>query len=49
MTGHGFKGALINGHTGGRFLDDPAFWPIFERAEALGVPFTCTRPIPPRR
>jgi uncharacterized protein len=38
VTGHGFKGALINGHTGGRFLDDPAFWPIFERAEALGVP-----------
>lgn len=38
VTGLGFKGALINGHTGGRFLDDPVFWPIFERAEALGVP-----------
>ena len=38
VTGLGFKGALINGHTGGRFLDDRAFWPIFERAEALGVP-----------
>ena len=35
VTGLGFKGALINGHTGGRFLDDPVFWPIFERAEAL--------------
>jgi hypothetical protein len=33
-----FKGAMINGHTGGRFLDDRAYWPIFERAEALGVP-----------
>jgi predicted TIM-barrel fold metal-dependent hydrolase len=38
VTGYGFKGALINGHTGGRFLDDEKFWPIFERAEALGVP-----------
>jgi uncharacterized protein len=38
VTGLGFKGAMINGHTGGRFLDDPAFWPVFERAEALGVP-----------
>jgi uncharacterized protein len=38
VTGHGFKGAMINGHTDGRFLDDERFWPIFERAEALGVP-----------
>ncbi|MBS1895316.1 MAG: amidohydrolase [Actinobacteria bacterium] len=35
---HGFKGALINGQTQGRFLDDRAFWPIFERAQRLGVP-----------
>src|SRR6266699_4690064 len=34
----GLKGALINGRTGGRFLDDRSFWPIFERAERLGVP-----------
>jgi hypothetical protein len=33
----GFKGALINGHTRGRFLDDQEFWPVFERAEALDV------------
>lgn len=38
VTGYGFKGALIHGHTGGRFLDDEKFWPIFERAEALNVP-----------
>ena len=38
VTGHGFKGAMINGHTDGRFLDDEKFWPVFERAEALGVP-----------
>jgi predicted TIM-barrel fold metal-dependent hydrolase len=35
---HGFKGALINGHTRGRYLDDEFFWPILERAEALSVP-----------
>ncbi len=34
----GLKGASINSHTRGEYLDDPKFWPIFERAEALGVP-----------
>lgn len=34
---HGFKGALINGHTRGRYLDDKFFRPILERAEALQV------------
>jgi predicted TIM-barrel fold metal-dependent hydrolase len=34
----GFKGALINGHTRGRYLDDKFFWPILERAEALNAP-----------
>lgn len=35
---YGFKGAMINGHIRGRYLDDPFFWPILERAEALQVP-----------
>jgi predicted TIM-barrel fold metal-dependent hydrolase len=35
---YGFKGAMINSHTRGRFLDDEYFWPIFERAVALDVP-----------
>jgi predicted TIM-barrel fold metal-dependent hydrolase len=35
---HGFVGAMIHGHTAGRFLDDKQFWPIFARAETLGVP-----------
>jgi predicted TIM-barrel fold metal-dependent hydrolase len=38
VAGLGFKGAVINGHTQGRFLDDKMFWGMFECAEALGVP-----------
>ena len=34
----GFKGAMINGHTNGEFLDDKKFWPIFEAAQAMDVP-----------
>jgi predicted TIM-barrel fold metal-dependent hydrolase len=34
----GFKGAMIHGLTNGKFLDEPEFWPIFERAEALDAP-----------
>jgi 2,3-dihydroxybenzoate decarboxylase len=32
-----FVGAMINGHTNGCYLDDPAFLPFWERAEALGT------------
>jgi 5-carboxyvanillate decarboxylase len=34
----GLKGAIINSHTRGEYLDDSKFWPIFEAAEALNVP-----------
>ena len=34
----GLKGAIVNSHTHGEYLDDPKFWPIFEAAEALGAP-----------
>lgn len=34
----GFKGAMIHGVTQGRFLDNASFYPLLERAEALGVP-----------
>jgi 5-carboxyvanillate decarboxylase len=34
----GLKGAIINSHTHGEYLDDPKFWSIFEAAEALDVP-----------
>src|SRR5579871_2830781 len=44
----GFKGAMINGHTRGRYLDDPFFWPILERAEALKVPIYLHPTMPPQ-
>jgi 2,3-dihydroxybenzoate decarboxylase len=34
----GLKGAIVNSHTHGEYLDDPKFWTIFEAAEALNVP-----------
>ena len=38
VTRLGFRGALINGLTHDRFIDEEEFWPILERAEALDVP-----------
>ncbi len=43
----GFHGALINGLTDGRFLDDPSFAPILARAETLGLPLYLHPNIPP--
>ncbi|MBI2736942.1 MAG: amidohydrolase [Rhodospirillales bacterium] len=34
----GFKGAMVHGPTGGRFLDHRDFWPILECAQGLDVP-----------
>ncbi len=45
---NGFKGALINGHVRGRYLDDKFFWPIFERAVALDVPLYLHPTQPPQ-
>ncbi len=45
---HGFKGAMINGHHQDRYLDDQFFWPILERAEALGVPIYLHPTEPPK-
>jgi hypothetical protein len=44
----GFVGALINGHVGGRYLDDTFFWPVFECAETLGVPIYLHPTVPPQ-
>ncbi len=44
----GLKGAIVNSHTHGEYLDDPKFWPIFEAAEALNVPVYIHPTTPPR-
>ncbi len=44
----GFKGALINGHTRGRYLDDKFFWPILECAMSLDVPIYLHPTRPPK-
>src|ERR1700730_14596737 len=37
MCDLGFPGAMINGHTNGQYLDDPALYPFWERVQALGA------------
>ena len=48
VRGHGFVGALINGHVNGRYLDDHFFWPVFECAETLRVPIYLHPTLPPQ-
>jgi uncharacterized protein len=43
---HGFRGAVINGHARGRYLDDQFFWPILICAAELRVP-VYLHPAPP--
>jgi uncharacterized protein len=43
-----FRGAMIHGHTQGRFLDDAFFWPMLEAAEALDVPLYLHPGYPPK-
>ena len=42
----GFKGALLDGTTDGKFLDQPEFLPVFEAAQTLDVPIYL-HPAPP--
>jgi uncharacterized protein len=46
VRGDNFKGAIINGHNRGRYLDDKFYWPILECAEALNAPIYL-HPTPP--
>jgi predicted TIM-barrel fold metal-dependent hydrolase len=46
VTKLGFKGAMINGHVRGEFLDNRKYWPIFECAQALNVPIYLHPTIP---
>jgi 2,3-dihydroxybenzoate decarboxylase len=34
----GLNGLIVNSHTDGRYLDEEAFWPVLEAAEALDMP-----------
>ncbi len=34
----GMKGAVVNSHTKGVYVDDESLWPVYEAAESLGVP-----------
>ncbi len=47
VTSFGFKGAMINGVTDGRFLDDPVFLPVLRKAADLGVPIYLHPGLPP--
>ena len=42
----GFKGLLLDGTTGGKFLDAPEFLPVWEAADGLGIP-VYLHPAPP--
>jgi 2,3-dihydroxybenzoate decarboxylase len=44
----GLKGAVINSHTDGAYLDEPRFWEILEAAENLDVPIYIHPQTPPR-
>jgi predicted TIM-barrel fold metal-dependent hydrolase len=48
VRGLGFKGALINGHTDGRYLDEPSFDVLLDAAESLGVPIYIHPTDPPQ-
>ena len=43
----GLVGSMINGTTGGRFLDDPYFHPMLEAAERLEMPIYLHPALPP--
>jgi 2,3-dihydroxybenzoate decarboxylase len=47
VTRLGLKGAIINSHTRGEYLDEPKFWEIFEAAEALDIPIYLHPSSPP--
>jgi predicted TIM-barrel fold metal-dependent hydrolase len=48
VRGQKFAGAIINGHTRGRYLDDKFFWPVLESAEQLGAPIYLHPTRPPQ-
>ncbi|MGY5120038.1 amidohydrolase family protein [Streptomyces sp. 900105755] len=47
VTSLGLNGAMLFGRTRGKNLDDPAFWPILEAAQALNAPLYLHPQSPP--
>jgi 2,3-dihydroxybenzoate decarboxylase len=43
----GMRGAVVNSHTQGEYLDEPKYWEIFEAAAALDVPLYLHPNTPP--
>jgi hypothetical protein len=48
MMQAGCKGAIINGHSRARYLDDKFFWPILEAAQHLNAPIYLHPTQPPK-
>jgi 5-carboxyvanillate decarboxylase len=48
VTSLGLKGAVVNSHTQGEYLDDPRYTPIFEAATSLQVPIYLHPQTPPK-
>ena len=48
MMQAGFKGAVINGHSRGRYLNGKFFWPMLEAAEHLDAPIYLHPTQPPK-
>ena len=42
------KGAKLNSHVGGEYLDDRKYWPLFETAQSLNVPIYLHPKEPPQ-
>jgi 5-carboxyvanillate decarboxylase len=45
----GMRGAKLNSHCRGEYLDDKKYWPVFEMAEKLDVPIYLHPTIPSKR
>lgn len=48
VTEYNFRGAMIRGMTQDKFLDQPEFGPILQRAEKMGVPIYLHPGLPPK-
>lgn len=49
MTRLGLKGAIVNSHINGEYLDEKKYWPILEAAATLGAPIYIHPTPPPKQ